>query len=248
MRLSSGLAAFAAFIALIFPASAHAQTPSENTPWSVEGEIGWAFPVSGNILSAGIGRINDQATVINAQTYGDVYGTGVAYQFGAGYMLDERNEVLGSFAFQSVGADLQQIGTIANVPLYATFDRYRTIEFEAGYRRYFADRAERLRPFGGVNLGVAVIREIDADLAAPALNQTLNVTNFYDRTGAFTFGFSGGVLYALSDRIDVKGELGFHHTSGLSQIEGLAGTGLENVNDNSGRWTMPLTLGARVRF
>jgi opacity protein-like surface antigen len=238
----------AAFLALMLPASAHAQTPLQNTPWSVEATVGWDFPVSGNILSAAIGRVFDQATIIDAQSYGDVYGTGIAYQFGAGYMLDDRNEVRGSFAFQSVSADLHKIGTTANVPLYATFDPYKSIAFEGGYRRYFADRTERLRPFGGVNLGIAVIREIDADLAAPDIDKTLNATDFYDRTGAFTFGVSGGALYAITDRVDVKGELGFHHTSGLSQIDGLAGTGLEKVNDNSGRWTLPLTLGARVRF
>ena len=56
------------------------------------------------------------------------------------------------------------------------------------------------------------------------------------------------MLYALSERVDVKGELGFRHVSGLSQIDGLQGTGLEKVNDNSGRWTLPFTVGLRVRF
>ncbi len=248
MRLLPCAGLAAAFVTLILPVSASAQTPLQNTPWSVEVTVGWDFPVSGNILSAAIGRVFDQPTIIDAQSYGDVYGTGVAYEFGAGYMLDDRNEVRGSFAFQSVSADLQKIGTTANVPLYATFDPYKSIAFEGGYRRYFADRSERLRPFGGVNLGIAVVREIDADLAAPDIDKTLNATDFYDRTGAVTFGFSGGALYAITDRVDVKGELGFHHTSGLSQIDGLAGTGLEKVNDNSGRWTLPFTVGARVRF
>jgi hypothetical protein len=248
MRLLPCAGLAAAFVTLMLPASAHAQTPLQNTPWSVEVTVGWDFPVSGNILSAAIGRVFDQSTIIDAQSYGDVYGTGVAYEFGAGYMLDDRSEVRGSFAFQSVSADLQQIGTTANAPLYATFDPYKSIAFEAGYRRYFADRSERLRPFGGVNLGIAVVREIDADLAAPDIDKTLNATDFYDRTGAFTFGFSGGALYAITDRVDLKGELGFHHTSGLSQIDGLEGTGLEKVNDNSGRWTLPFTVGARVRF
>ena len=99
-----------------------------------------------------------------------------------------------------------------------------------------------------MSLGIAVVREIDADLAAPDIDKTLNATDFYDRTGALTFGISGGALYAITDRVDLKGELGFHHTSGLSQIDGLEGTGLEKVNDNSGRWTLPFTVGARVRF
>ena len=248
MRLLPCAGLAAAFVTLMLPASARAQTPFQNTPWSVEVTVGWDFPVSGNILSAAIGRVFDQPTIIDAQSYGDVHGTGVAYKFGAGYMLDDRNEVRGSFAFQSVSADLRQIGTTANVPLYCDVRPVQVDRLQGGYRRYFADRSERLRPFGGVNLGIAVVREIDADLAAPDIDKTLNATDFYDRTGALTFGFSGGVLYAITDRVDVKGELGFHHTSGLSQIDGLEGTGLEKVNDNSGRWTLPFTVGARVRF
>ena len=95
MRLLPCAGLSAAFLALMLPGSALAQTPSQNTPWSVEATVGWDFPVSGNILSAAIGRVFDQPTVIDAQSYGDVYGTGVAYEFGAGYMLDDRNEVRG---------------------------------------------------------------------------------------------------------------------------------------------------------
>ena len=242
-----GVRVLIATFALLIPGVIQAQTPTHET-WSVEGDVGWDFPVSGNILSAAIGRINDQATVIDSQSYGDIYGTGVKWGFGVGYRLDERSEVRGSMSFQSVSADLSKIGSVANAPLYATFDAYKSISIEGGYRRYFADSAQRLRPYAGGTLGIAIVREIDADLAAPDLGVVLNATDFYDRTGAFTIGFNGGVLYAITERVDVKGELGFRHVSGLSAIDGLKGTGLESTNDNSGRWTLPFTVGLRVRF
>jgi hypothetical protein len=34
----------------------------------------------------------------------------------------------------------------------------------------------------------------------------------------------------------------------MSAVDGLAGTGLENINDNSSRWTLPLLVGVRARF
>jgi hypothetical protein len=247
MRLPGPICALAALALLVLPVRAVAQTPWHET-WSVEGDVGWDFPVSGNLLSAAIGRINDQATVIDSQSYGDIYGTGVKWGFGVGYRLDERSEVRGSMAFQSVSADLNKIGSVANAPLYATFDAYKSFSFEGGYRRYFADSDQRLRPYAGGTLGIAIIREIDADLAAPDLGLVLNATDFYDRTGAFTIGFNGGVLYAITERVDVQGELGFRHVSGLSGIDGLKNTGLESTNDNSGRWTLPFTVGLRVRF
>lgn len=247
MRLRAFVCASAALAFLLLSGSAQAQTPSQET-WSVEGDVGWDFPVSGNILSAAIGSVFGQTAIIDSQSYGDIYGTGVKWGFGVGYRLDDRSEVRGSVTFQSVSADLKQIGTTANAPLYATFDPYKSFSLDGGYRRYFAASSERLRPYAGATVGVAIISEIDADLAAPDLNQVLNATDFYDRTGAFTIGFNGGALYAISDRLDVKGELGFRHVSGLSGIDAVKGTSLETTNNNTGRWTLPFTVGLRVRF
>ena len=63
-----------------------------------------------------------------------------------------------------------------------------------------------------------------------------------------TLGFSGGALYRLNDRFDVNGQITFRYNSGLSKIDALQGTGLQNTNDKSGRWTMPITFGIRVKF
>jgi hypothetical protein len=231
----------------LVPALASAQVPTD-ADWSAEAAVGWDFAAGGNILSAGIGRVFDQATVIQDQSYGDVYGTGVRFGFGVGYRLDDYSEVRGEISLQSSSSKLVQIGSSGTAPLYATFDDYKTFSFDAGYRRYFAERRDRMRPYAGGTIGVAIISEIDADLAVPDLDQTLAATDFYDRTGAFAFGVNGGVLYALTDGLDVKGELGIRHIGGLSQVDGLAGTGLENTNDDSGRWTVPFTVGVRVRF
>ena len=118
MRLRAFVCASAALAFLLLSGPAQAQTPSQET-WSIEGDVGWDVPVSGNILSAAIGRAFDQATIINSQSYGDIYGTGVRWGVGVGYRLDDRSEVRGSLTFQSVSADLKQIGTAANAPLFA---------------------------------------------------------------------------------------------------------------------------------
>jgi hypothetical protein len=34
----------------------------------------------------------------------------------------------------------------------------------------------------------------------------------------------------------------------MSEVDGLEGTGLENINDKSARWTFPFLVGARFRF
>src|SRR5215470_18331361 len=108
MSRSAARFVLAGFLLLI-PTISHAQTPYQEK-WSIEGDVGWDFPVSGNILSAAIGRVFDQATVIDSQSYGDIYGTGVKWGVSAGYRLDEFSEVRGSLTFQSVSADLSKIG------------------------------------------------------------------------------------------------------------------------------------------
>ena len=72
--------------------------------------------------------------------------------------------------------------------------------------------------------------------------------DLYDGTAALTMGVAGGALYRLNDRFDLNGQIMFRYNSGLSKIDALVGTGLDNTNDKSSRWTMPITFGLRVKF
>ena len=92
------------------------------------------------------------------------------------------------------------------------------------------------------------ISEMDADIAAPDVNFALNDANFYDGTTAFAFGIERGALIRVHERVDVNVNLGFRYTGGLSDIDPLVGSGLEDINDDTGRWTLPLMVGIRVKF
>src|SRR6188508_1853409 len=61
--------------------------------WSADVAIGWDNSISGNINSSAIGRLNDQPVVITKNSYESVYGTGLHFRFGGGYMLNEVLEV-----------------------------------------------------------------------------------------------------------------------------------------------------------
>ena len=246
MRISYRLlvAAFALVMALSAPVSAQTAESS----WNAEVSVGWDIGLSGDFLAAAIGTIEGQPAVIRAQSFGDVFGNGVQFQFSGGYMVDEINEVRGQVSYQRVGSDVSTMGTISGTDLVGTFDDYKVWTVEAGYRHYFAKRRERLRPYIGGTLGVAIIAEIDGVFAAPQAGITRLAYDFYDGTAALSFGIGGGVLYALNDRLDVNGQLGFRYNSGLSAIDGFEGTGLENINDKSSRWTMPITVGLRYNF
>ena len=109
-------------------------------------------------------------------------------------MIDEINEVRAQLSYQGAGSDIVSVGTVNGTELVATFDDYKAWTVEAGYRHYFAPRNVRLRPYGGASIGVAIINEIDGAFAAPQAGITRLATDFYDGTGAFSFGVNGGAL------------------------------------------------------
>src|SRR5690349_14424063 len=143
MRFLVPALAFSASL-LVLPATSAAQQPLD-TKWAADVQIGFDNPIAGNVLSAGIGTLAGQPAVIESQSYGDIYGTGVFFRAGAAYKIDARTEILGTFTFQSVSADVKQIGTVSNQVLYATFDDYKAWGVEGGFRYYLNDNDQRFR-------------------------------------------------------------------------------------------------------
>ena len=224
------------------------QAPGGDSRWSFDVGIGFDNSISGNINSGAIGTLNNQAVVFTKNTYENVYGTGFHLRFGGGYMPNEATEIRGTFIYQSLGADLTRLGDVGISNLYGQYDDYKTLGLEFGYRRYSSQRWGPVTPFAEGSLGIAFIDEIDVLLAAPQANVVQNATDFYDRTAAFTFGVNGGVLVPIADRVDLTVQLGLRYVTGLSQVDALVGTGLEAINDDSARWTIPLVVGIRTRF
>ena len=241
------IAALMVTLPIAFGSVAQAQPAPKDTPWSVEFAIGWDNSISGNINSSGIGTLNGQAVVVTKNSYDDVYGTGLHIRFGGGYLIDDITEVRATFSLQSLDADLTEMGDIGTSRLYGQYDDYQSFGLDVGFRRY-VDFKPGFRAYGEGTLGLAFIEETDITLVAPGANFTGDVTDFYDQTAAFTLGGNGGVVLEMSSRVDMFGQVGIRWVSGMSAIDNLEGTGLETINDKSGRWTVPFLTGVRVRF
>ena len=253
MKLLNWITAFALTTPSLIASEVSAQpalpAPPLQSPWSAEVSVGWDVGLSGDFLSAGIGTLNNIPVVFQSQPFDEVYGNGVVWQFAVGYMLDDVNEVRAQYSYQRVGADVVNLGTAGTNGLVATFDDYHAHSIEAGARHYLAAPGDtRARPYVGGLIGVSIISEIDGVLASPTAGLARYATDLYDGTAAFTLGVNGGVVYEVNDRFDVNGQIGFRYNSGLSKIDAFVGTGLEDVNDKSARWTMPITFGVRVKF
>ena len=220
---------------------------TRDSPWSVDVGFGMDNSISGNINSSGIGRLNNQTVVVLKNSYENVYGTGLHFRFGGGYMLNPDSEVRVTFTLQSLDAELVPLGDIGASKLYAQYADYQSFGMDVGMRRY-ADLTPKVRAYGEGTIGLAFIDETDVILVAPSTNLAGNATDFYDRTAAFTLGANVGLLFQVANKVGVYGQLGLRYVTGMSEVDGLAGTGLETINDKSARWTLPIIVGVRVRF
>ena len=204
--------------------------------------------INGNVNSGAIGTLQGQAAAILPNSYGSVYGTGVEFRFGGGYVLDKESELRAMFIYQSADADLVRLGDVGASALYTQYSDYKSFGLDLGYRRYFPVSTDDVRVFGEASLGAAWVGRINAQFAAPQSNLVFTSTDFYDATAAFTWSLSAGALFKVADRIDVSTQIGLRHVGGLSPVDQLVGTGLETINNDSARLTFPVVVGVRFHF
>lgn len=228
--------------------NAGAQEKADESPWVVDVGIGVDASLNGNVNSGAIGNLQGQATAILPQPYGDVYGAGLHVRFGGGYALSELSEVRGVFTYQSADADLVRLGDTGPSSLYVQYSDYKTFSLDVGYRRYVPISARNLRVYGEGTIGLAFVNDINAEFAAPQSNLVFTSTDFYDQSSAFTWGINAGVLFQIAEQVDLNGQLGLRHVGGLSEVDQLVGTGLESINNDSGRLTLPFVIGIRIRL
>ena len=238
----------AAFVSAMLGAATTAQAQSGSTyKWNVDFGIGLDNSISGNINSSAFGTLNNQTVVILKNSYEDVYGTGLHLRFGGGYMLNENTEAKVTFTFQSLDADLTTMGDYGASRLYGQYSDYQSLTLDVGLRRYGRMNGN-LRPFAEGTIGLGFVDKTDVELIAPQAGLTMDATDFYDQTTAFTFGGNVGLLWDVMDRMGVFGQIGLRYVTGMADVDNLEGTDLDTINDNSARWTIPFVFGARFAF
>ena len=227
--------------------NAHAQ-PADDSRFVFDFGVGIDFSVNGNVNSGAIGRLNGQAAAILPNSYGDVYGAGLHFKFGGGYVLNEESELRAVFTYQSADANLVRFGDIGPSSLYGQYSDYKSIGLDLGYRRYVSVANTKVRPYGELTIGAAFIEDINVLLSAPQANLIIDQTDFYDSTAAFTWGVNFGVLFPIATKIDLNAQFGLRGVTGLAEVDQLIGTGLDDLNNDSARLTFPLVVGLRFRF
>jgi len=222
--------------------------PADESRFVLDLGVGLDVSVNGNVNSGAIGRLQGQAAAILPNPYGDVYGTGLHFKFGGGYVLNEESELRAVFTYQSADANLVRLGDIGPSSLYGQYSDYKSVGLDLGYRRYVPLSNTRVRVYGEVTIGAAFIDGINVLLSAPQANLVIDETDFYDSTAAFTWGINFGVLFPIATKMDLNAQVGLRRVTGLSDVDQLIGTGLDEINNDSARLTFPVVVGVRFRF
>jgi len=219
---------------------------AQSNPWSVSFDLGTQIALSGDVHGGGSGTVLNLPTQVQARSYGDIYGNGFYWAAGLGYRVGEAGEIRVQGSYTSNPADRLQVGTVANLPLFALFEDYKAFGMDFGFRQYFGTATAR--PYVGAGGGFVRVDKIQSEFSVPAAGVVLSNVNMYDTSVVPSFGAGGGVQINLSDRFAVQGGLEFRWQGDAKDLDGLAGTGLESINDESRRWSMPITGGITVRF
>ncbi|HXW08202.1 MAG TPA: outer membrane beta-barrel protein [Vicinamibacterales bacterium] len=227
--------------------AAFAQDAGLQGRWSVTFSGGASIPAGGEFHEGGSGTVLGLPTAVDAKTNSDIYDPGLGWRAGVGYGVTRNIELFGDFAWGRAESSELSVGTVATLDLRASFGEYASYGLDAGMRYHFTPDA-RITPYVSALAGFRRIDAIPGTFSVPAAGVVLPDTPFFGDSTVPVFGGGAGVLVALSPQFSVGVEGGVRYHTDLSQIEGLTGTGLENLNDAGSGWSVPITGVVRFGF
>jgi hypothetical protein len=217
--------------------------------WGVDNQF------SGKMIQAATGRTTGGAPInLDETSFDDVYGRMGLFKVGLGYRTSPRTEAVVNFVLSSSDSNdsatrVGTVGTSPQVPLLVNFTKYKYWGLEGGQRWFFA--RTRFTPYVGYLAGLNRHQDIRGTfvLVPPALTPGLAAQDgkIFEKSWAISVGPTGGVLIGLGP-IEVMAETQLRFLGGLSDVDWLVEEGLRDINSESERWSLPLLVGARIRF
>jgi hypothetical protein len=234
--------------ALAVPVLGSAQTPAARAyaySYGVEGKF--SFTVKGGaetnwgggFVNSGTGTILSLPATVAEQKYNDVYGIGWRFSLGVGYGFSRNLEGIAAFSYGMMGGKDTDIGTAAGLKMTAKFDDYKDWTLEGGVRYHFAPDGS-VDPYVSGVIGFRDLSAIPGTFSVPDVNVVFDNVGFYNDSIVMMYGVDFGVQFRMSERAMFGIESGFRWQAKPGQVEGFAGTGLENINDTGSRVALPI--------
>jgi hypothetical protein len=161
--------------------------------------------------------------------------------------LDYNKEAFATFAYNKMNATERVTGSTGGYPLYTRFGNTSALDVEGGVRYYFRPEGPTRTYVAGVG-GVRFLEDVGATIRVLELGLTLTGLEYFESSTVFLVGADTGVSRDLSDTIAIGAEVGLRYQPKPSPAPILPGTGLENINDTGGRWSLPISAFMTWRF
>jgi hypothetical protein len=135
------------------------------------------------------------------------------------------------------------------ISLDVDFTDYKYWGVEGGQRWFFA--RTRLTPFVGYLVGLNRLQDIRGTFVGVPANLLPGLAaqdgQIFEKSWPFSLGPTGGVLIGVGP-FEVMAETQVRFMGGLSDVDWLVEEGLRDINSESSRWSLPILVGARIRF
>jgi hypothetical protein len=215
--------------------------------WSVSLSCGTDLELAGDLHTGGAGSVLGLPTAVEDRGYSDIYDRSFRGQVSVGYGVTRNLEIFGRGSYYKMSSGNVVVGDVASLDLFGRWRDYREWGFEAGPRLYFSPESA-FKPYAAVTAGVRFLRSNPATFSVPAANVVLNDVPFFDETTVGVFGADLGFTYDVAPGVGVGVETGPRYQTKPSRLNGLAGTGLDRINDTASRWSMPIVGTVSFRF
>jgi hypothetical protein len=228
-------------------AASAADTGSIKGHWSFTAHAGVDIDVAGKVHDSGTGTVLGLTTSVMEKAFREIYNTPVRWRLEMGYGVSDRVELLADLLYSKVSSKIVKVGDVAGFDLNAEFADYREVGWSLG-ARYFLNDSGSLRPNVTVWATMSQLDKIPSTFSVPDALVTLPDTDFYDKTVIYGGGADLGVRYRLTKNLCIGASAGLRYQTKPKELEGLAGTGLENLNDVGWRVYAPIAVSTIVHF
>lgn len=215
--------------------------------WSVALGGGTDLELSGDVHTAGAGSVLSLPTRVESRGYSDIYDRSFRGQLSVGYGVSRNVEVFARGSYYEMTSGNVRVGDVASLDLFGRWTDYREWGLEAGPRLYLSPESA-FKPYAALTAGVRFLRANPATFSVPAAGVVLNDVPFFDEATVGVFGADLGFTYDVARNVAVGMETGPRYQTKPSPLGGLAGTGLDRINDTASRWSMPILGTISFRF
>ena len=216
--------------------------------------FGWDNQFSGKMIKEATGQTTGGAPIsLDETTYDEVYGRIGIFKLGVGYRTTPRTEAVLNFVWSSSDAsdDATPVGTVGT-------PRSRSMSSSpipgTGASRAASagsSPAPVSRPSSVTSWASTGFQDIRGTFVNVPANLTPGLAaqdgKIFEKSWAFSLGPTGGVLIGVGP-FEVMAETQLRFMGGLSDVDWLVEEGLRDVNSESSRWSLPILVGARIRF